>query len=198
MSVFFQDNRYIKVDNKPVFAVFRPGLIPRFYEMKEILDEEAKKDGFNGIYFIGSGRECTERKGFSNTMIELSQEGRKLSGKSIYDNVYGIRYYYEYDLDCKNALKCRVSNKQCPCIEVGRDDTPRHEWAGTVIDNRNPITFEKTMEQVLIKGIKSDSPFVFINAWNEWAEGAYLEPDELYGFKYLEQIMKIKENFYSL
>ena len=54
--------------------------------------------------------------------------------------------------------------------------------------NANPEKFKLYLSEQIKKSVEINSEFLFINAWNEWAEGAYLEPDEKFGYKYLEAI----------
>jgi len=57
-----------------------------------------------------------------------------------------------------------------------------------VISGSTPQKFGSYMHQLLLNAVRDNSPFIFINAWNEWAEGAYLEPDERHGYAYLESL----------
>ena len=76
---------------------------------------------------------------------------------------------------------------------VGWDNTPRHKNYGQVFSNKTPEIFQHTFKILLQESKKIKNEFLFINAWNEWAEGMYLEPDEENGYNYLEVIKKTKE-----
>ncbi len=67
------------------------------------------------------------------------------------------------------------------------DNTPRSK-IGTVYVGAEPAKFEKYMREIIKK--PSALNLIFINAWNEWAEGAYLEPDERNGNAYLEALKR--------
>jgi len=56
------------------------------------------------------------------------------------------------------------------------------------VSGANPQAFGRFMRRQLAAAASEGSPFVFVNAWNEWAEGAVLEPDEAHGYRYLEQL----------
>mgnify|MGYP001036212676 FL=1 len=78
-------------------------------------------------------------------------------------------------------------------ISVGWDNTPRHGIYGQVMVNATPENFKLGFEKIYSKSCEEGKEFVFINAWNEWAEGMYLEPDERYGYKFLDVIKNVKE-----
>ena len=64
-----------------------------------------------------------------------------------------------------------------------------------IMQGASPEKFRKYFSRLFMKALEIGSPMIVINAWNEWAEGAYLEPDEKYGFSYLEAIRSAKEEF---
>ena len=71
---------------------------------------------------------------------------------------------------------------------VNYDDSPRRGRKGRIVCGATPYKFQKYMTELLkICSIKNKE-FLFLTAWNEWGEGAYLEPDELNGFSYLDAI----------
>ena len=74
---------------------------------------------------------------------------------------------------------------------VDWDNSPRRGKRGTVFTGATPEKFEKYLRKQTQNCIKYDSEYLFINAWNEWAEGTYLEPDVKNNYKYLESIQKI-------
>lgn len=81
-----------------------------------------------------------------------------------------------------------------PGVFSGWDNTPRIDEDGVIVRGSNPKLFQKHLEKIMNIAEESDKEFIFINAWNEWSEGAYLEPDEKYGRGYLDAISKAVGN----
>ena len=77
---------------------------------------------------------------------------------------------------------------------TGYDDTPRHGRGGIVIDDMTPELYYNQLQSILSLSREADKQFVFVNAWNEWGEGMYLEPDERYGYAFLEATKKALED----
>lgn len=104
-------------------------------------------------------------------------------------NKKGITHW-SYDTAWEEILKLRPANDHTiPSAFVDWDSTPRKKNMGTVYIGANPASFKRYFKQLVIntrKYYKQDKIFVF--AWNEWAEGGYLEPDEKFGFGYLDAI----------
>lgn len=110
----------------------------------------------------------------------------------------------DYDEVWQDILKLRPteSTKMIPCAFTDWDNTPRHQQKGSAYNGVTTEKFKRYFSQLLEnahKYYKSDKVFVF--AWNEWAEGGYLEPDELYKFGFLsaikEALYKFKQNKYE-
>ena len=78
---------------------------------------------------------------------------------------------------------------------IDYDDTPRHGKKGSVILGATPEKFGNYITKLLAKNSSNDKEFTFLNAWNEWGEGMYLEPDEKWGENYLAQIKLAKERY---
>ncbi|HOO28929.1 MAG TPA: glycoside hydrolase family 99-like domain-containing protein, partial [Lachnospiraceae bacterium] len=64
---------------------------------------------------------------------------------------------------------------------------------GRLFVHSNPKSFEKYLKMQWEKSCNEQKEFLFVNAWNEWAEGTYLEPDEKYGYGYLRAVRRVKE-----
>ena len=87
-----------------------------------------------------------------------------------------------------------ICQKQIAGAFVDWDNTPRNK-NGLLYIGSSPTLFKHFFEKLCLKVISFyNEPIIFINAWNEWAEGAYLEPDEKYGFAYLEAVKEVLEN----
>src|SRR5204862_2302539 len=87
-----------------------------------------------------------------------------------------------------------------PCIFVGWDNTPRRGADGIVFTDASPELFAKGLDE-FVPSVR-DKPFqerlVFVNAWNEWAEGNYLEPDQQRGRAYLEAVRRVNWDIESV
>ena len=98
----------------------------------------------------------------------------------------------DYDYTWQRILELRpLSNapKMIPCAFTDWDNTPRHKERGYLYQGVSPDKFKSYFKQ-LIDNTKNfyDTDMIFVFAWNEWAEGGYLEPDEKNGFAFLEAI----------
>ena len=103
-------------------------------------------------------------------------------------------HYYSYDNLWTSIINrdYRGTNKK---IYTGAfldwDNTPRRKKGGIVVEGASPEKFAFYLEKQMQRANKMGNEFIFINAWNEWAEGTYLEPDEKNGYKYLNAIQQI-------
>ncbi len=95
---------------------------------------------------------------------------------------------FSYDGTWKAILKREDKGEEYwPGIFMGFDNTPRKGYSGMIYRNGSPEKFEKYLSNFIEKNNNFDN-YIFCMAWNEWGEGAYLEPDEVHGLRYLEAI----------
>ncbi len=191
---FFEDERYIKVDGKPLFVIYKAADVPCLPEMLDYWEELAAGCGLEGIYVIGSAcnkaaRECV------NAMLE-HQPGTAM-GKVPQSYRYQKNdvKILEYNDVWEGLLKLETGDNTYFEGFVGFDDTPRRGKRGTVTAHATPEKFSDYLTELLAKSAAHDKEIVFLNAWNEWGEGMYLEPDEQHGEEYLKAIPYAKENY---
>ncbi len=200
---FFLDKRYIKKDNKPLFIIFNYD--EQIGRMCKCWDKLAKEDGLDGMFFIFR---YGERYNLPNSEYKFKYEPL-FSGWSklptFWERVEGkIRRIInmekgpkKYDYDA--VWKAILDNARDMCEQemfhgafVTYDDTPRRGKRGTVTLNSTPDKFQHYLSELVKISEEQGKDFIFITAWNEWGEGAYLEPDEKTGYAYLEAFQKVK------
>lgn len=192
---FFRDDRYIKIEGKPVFIIYKTNLISCLSEMLEYWRELAEENGLSGIYVIGSN--CTVKEHSSVDAEVILEPAYTISlFKGTKDNWMSGVETYDYDMIWEQIIKSKPRTiKTYFSGIVGYDDTPRRERSGKVLTNQSPESFYKHFMQLLAKSENCGNEFVFLNAWNEWGEGMHLEPDQNNGFAYLEMVAKAKKNY---
>ena len=135
----------------------------------------------NGGFFpklMKYSREIKRRLGIRRSLVPAGKP--KSAGHMDYDAVWG------------NVLRLRPQPdgpRMIPCAFTDWDNTPRHKERGYLCDNVTPEKFHQYFSQ-LVKNARQyyDTDMIFVFAWNEWAEGGYLEPDEKHGYAFLEAI----------
>lgn len=207
---FFKDSRYITVDNKPLFVLYKPEIFPEYEQMFSLWNKLAKQAGLSGLSFAIQGAVWNNQSDVDDHMIDyriMYEPGftgtQPRSKKGVR---FGITSYYwklrsflnkqsnvefrSYDAYCKNILSRKVpSSKFIPGFFVNWDNTPRRGTNGSSFVGSTPEKFEKYFSALIRKTqTEYHKEFVFINAWNEWAEGCYLEPDEHFNYGYLEAL----------
>lgn len=199
---FFKDPRYIKIDNKPMFSFFAPRNNYRIIkQMVAYWDKRATECGFSGLYDIS-------KSNFRNNNLTAVMDYEPFSSPTMFNAIKCnlIKYlnkikprifFADYDKLWKNNLK-RV--KKINRINyfysgfVNYDDTPRRGCKAKVITGFSPEKFCAYLTELLKICNSQNREYVFLTAWNEWGEGAYLEPDSIFGFQYLEAVRKAIEN----
>ena len=194
LSVFFKDERYILYNNMPVFIVYKPQNVPCIHDMMERWDYLAKCDGFTGLYTVGTNIHEPSKYNLRGMYIQEPNDTNARFDVTRYKNQEGIMQSLDYKEVWDNLIGKNVPFGASLGGFVGYDDTPRHGRKGCVIRNRNPFIFYEKMKELLVKATNLDSPFVLINAWNEWGEGMYLEPDERFGTGFLEALCQAKKD----
>lgn len=204
---FFSDKRYIKIDKKPVFILWnKPNANSSILlRMKDYWNELAQKAGFDGMYFIS--RDIPYRKSMvGDVLFNYEPEYSGWKNRNLLIKIYrkiikeiskkkklGL---LDYDKVWHKILRYAKKHKNglYGCF-VNYDDTPRRGEAGKVIINGTPDKFKNYLNQLYDISCKRNKELLFITAWNEWGEGAYLEPDLIDGYAYLEAIKFIKDNY---
>lgn len=220
---FFKDFRYIKENNKPFMVIYRPEKIPQLNEMLEYWDSLAKDAGFSGMIFAYQQSTFDDLHGCDrmftyNIEYEPQYALRDLNSRnpvkkeiqfyidklnnSIFKNHVIQRNHmsvkkWDYDMVWEAVIKHKPTSAKCIAgAFVDWDNTPRRGTNGFVIAGGNPEKFGYFLEKQVCH-VKSDykNDYIFIFAWNEWAEGGYLEPDATNKFGYLEQIRRINDEY---
>lgn len=175
---FFNDNRYIKKNNRPVFLIYKPNSIYCIDEMCEYWNSIVNQHGIENIYYIGV-----------NCDFEYAEEVLQLEGN--YSGLSMNRIVNYMDISTRIISNAYIAKPgTIYCATPGYDDTPRRGKMGSIFLNSTPDMFYKQFKTLLYLSEKRENDYLFINAWNEWGEGMYLEPDEENGYGYLNAIKK--------
>lgn len=195
---FFKDERYIKKDGKPVFVIFHYS--EAINRMCQFWNQLAIENGFKGICIVYR-RAVNKRipKDQQTFFYEPSSSAWDLLPYKIYRRLLrqaGLivgPHHFNYDTVWKRILrKLRRHSEQnlWPCGFVDYDDTPRRGRKGTILRNGNADKLAYYFSSLLSIAKQQGKPYVLLVAWNEWSEGAYLEPDTHNKYQYLEAIRK--------
>lgn len=211
---YFKDERYIKVDNKPVFFIFADWHFKNIDLFIDCWNKWAKEDGFDGIYFVKTDDAHSKKElghfdasyrrepfyTFGNKLGPIGLIDRLLKRKGIpiinkFFNKFGkgiISYKYDYEKIWTSICEAEFHKTVIPGAIVQWDNTARKGYNGQVVTGASIEIFKKYFKKLIKKCNENDVPFLLFNAWNEWAEGAYLEPDSINKYSYLEEIRKTK------
>jgi hypothetical protein len=215
----FKDERYITIDGKPVFYVYRVSEIPDIKLFVDTFRECAQLYGLRGIYLL-AGR-CPqnwnpEKYGFDGVIgsefaeMRYSKSAKSYKKRSFLEKLLNKKESVNINVETRNspliipyseAIKFLIPNKKFdfdyfPCAIPNWDNTPRAENKGMVLHGSTPNLWKKHFSQAIqcAKNNKSDRQIVFIKSWNEWAESNYLEPDSQWGHAYLSTLQDCLTN----
>ena len=202
----FRDRRYITVDGKPLFMVYKPLQHPDMQAFVELWQRLARENGLPGIYFVGQAEVGQEQKilrlGMDAACIFRMMEGvnRRPFLKKAVQRIKIKLFKHPRVFRYAEAARWFVGPEDTrddiiPTIYSGWDHTPRSGCEGTVFSHYTPDVFERHVKQVLraVENKPASLKIVFVKSWNEWGEGNYMEPDRRYGLQFLERLKKCVE-----
>ncbi len=202
LNKFFSDSRYIKIDNKPLFLIWNytdkeklKAMCDYWRELAVIagykgmilmnrLNPYDSLDGFDSLFTYEPMFSAWQNKNIVNRVInKLKDQFIKEKNLTIYD------YDDVWNSVIANAKKCQGKHIYYGGF-VSYDDSPRRGKQGKVIVGGTPEKFERYLKELLKISSDQEKEFIFLTAWNEWGEGAYLEPDVRNEFQYLEALSR--------
>lgn len=197
----FRDPRYIRVGGRPLLLVYRPEIVPEMRKVAELWRGVARTAGFDGLHLVAVQNfseedprtfgldAATEFASFH--AVQPSFRSPALKPETC--RVANLRRYEDIvdGCICRSAPAYPRYRSVCP----GWDNTPRRGERGTAVIGATPAAFRKFTAQasaltLVERGADGDG-LLFVNAWNEWAESAHLEPDVRNGYSNLEALRDV-------
>jgi lipopolysaccharide biosynthesis protein len=206
---YFKDDRYIKVNGKPVFIIYRPNFFPDIEKTIKIWREEVKCAGFPDLY-LGFSKNIENlfepqsrgfdfafefQPNFSNGPTKVSVSNtildkliRKISKKLRLKVKDKLKPYFTYESFVNKQIESGFCKNVYPGITPMWDNSARRKENPFILHDSSPEKYKIWLEHIKDNYPWQNMPdtFLFINAWNEWAEGNHLEPCQRWGLKYLE------------
>jgi Glycosyltransferase WbsX len=211
----FGDSRYITVDGKPIFVIYRPLKLPDAHRLTDYWRNLANNAGLKGLHLIAQLESSeyvdwnAEANGFDavtlcnqSKILQIMPENsiKRFRHRLLKDpriqNFYITKlrrpfrlYLYEEALP-HFVVSDDFTFEYYPSTIPGWDNTPRCGLNGLILHNSTPDLFRTQLERAskLVANKPMKRRIIFVKSWNEWAEGNYLEPDQKFGREYLQVI----------
>ncbi len=196
ISTFLEDDRYIRIDNKPVIIILCADRIGPLNDLIETWRSLADKKGLPGLYIICGGIKKDMGLNIDGILFREPADTFRTLGALYPERVdHAIPIPYKSVCEIIEKKQKMTSNQPYFMAFVDYDTTPRKGCNGNIICNSTPESFGRHLTSIMIKSKAYDSELVFVNAWNEWGESMYLEPDSDNKERYLEAIADAKRDF---
>jgi len=199
---FLKSEKYL-LDSRgqPILLIYKPSIIPNFKQVADNLRRLALKAGFPGLHLVGNMASslgavgldalhefaplahgtCAERE-LGGSIPKIEVRGRvPASGSTVYD-------YRQFLM--RERMAIGAHEHVYPAVMPSWDNTARRPLRGSVMADTNPDLFCRWVDLAARRASGTTEKLLFINAWNEWAEGAYLEPDQHFGWGYLDALRR--------
>ena len=200
ISKYLRDPRYIRIDGKPLLLVYHPGLLPSAKETARRWRKWCRNNGIGELYlaYAQSFEQLDPGAYDFDAAIEFPtgvepedfalprvKRGIKLQNRGSAGHILDWSDYVRRSRNYRNPTY-KLFRGVCPSW----DNTPRRKDTARILVNNSPAGYHEWLLNAIadtcLRFPNHDERLVFVNAWNEWAEGAYLEPDARNGYAYLE------------
>lgn len=200
---FFKDARYIKVDGRPMLYVYRPSSIPDCGAYLKVWEEECQRAGLARPYMVAvltrgavDPRDFGMDAGVERVLHDWTdgQVANIVPTLDTYQPLQANVLPYGAVADFYAAQGAERDFTYFRSITPIWDNTARYGERAYALHGSTPALFQSWMRKLVEQAeahLPADRRFVLVNAWNEWAEGAHLEPDTRYGYAYLNSVGRV-------
>lgn len=204
------DSRYIRVHGRPMVVIYKPLALPSPQRTTETFRREFDRLGMPEPYLVGidAHRPLTDMREYGFDMTEHHEPQLGAMGRmAFHDGPHAAKFLknlrrgmlrpslkvYSYDEATRWMATVRPKFPHFPCCFTGWDNTARRGANAIVMVDSGPDRFQDQLSLMVNSVLEKnfDERIVFVNAWNEWAEGMYLEPDSRFGRRYLEAVDRV-------
>jgi len=202
VNTYFRDDRYIKIDGKPLLLVYRPGIIPDITRIQDLWRKHAIDLGWPGIYLVSAQTfgQKDPRDFHFDAAVQFPPQHATPSASfhsetpNLEEDFEGCIFDYR-NIASQFSDSPDVDYKLFRGATLAWDNSARRGKRATILRNFSLTAYAQWLLAACTATISDgnladNEKLVFINAWNEWGEGTYLEPDTKYGFGYLEATKK--------
>ncbi len=205
----FHDSRYVRVDGKPLFLIYKPKDLPDPQYTTDLWRELAAKSGLDDLFIVGvcaylvgdsplrtwvpqsDGFDASVSPGFFDVRSQRKLTPRRVLkgiGRRLGLTVAGPSIYSYEAISAKLVFDCATGFESFPCVVPNWDNTPRSGRRGVVFEGATPALYRRLLGRALqaVAPLPQQHRLVFLKSWNEWAEGNYLEPDLRFGHGFLQ------------
>lgn len=204
VAPFLKDSRYLHIAGKPLLIVYRPQEIPNLRAVAAEWREHCLALGIGEIHlcaaltfdnfdYAGLGFDSgVEFPPHNRTLLGVPYVNESMAFHQPFDGS-AMRYHDLADAYLRRSLQGQTVFRS---VFPSWDNTARSKNRALFFPNGTPGNYEYWLAETIKKVCKEQAPqnrLVFINAWNEWAEGCHLEPDQKYGRAFLEATQKVKQ-----
>ncbi len=197
---YLADPRYIRVHGRPLFMVYRPDILPDMRATLERWRTVCRLKGEAEPYFVmvqSFANSDPQLYGF-DAAVQFPPHGQHALA-TVSDVCHDFSgYFLSFERSAERQLKSLSTQyTHFPCVFPSWDNTPRRLNKASIYVGSTPQKYENWLTEACRFVQSNHAPeerFVFINAWNEWAEGAHLEPCEAWGYAYLNATTRALNN----
>ncbi len=189
----FRDPRYIRVNDRPLFMVYRIGDLPDVAATAELWRTIAQQEGVGDLYLCAAKTYDTGDPTFYgfDAVVEFPPHGLRTVTMHEQLDLLDPEFrgtvvdYRQFVVDCVTTREPSYTLHRT--VMPGWDNTARRMHQALVFAHASPEVYELWTRDVALQARRKPpgERLLFINAWNEWAEGAHLEPDRRFGHQYL-------------
>ncbi len=203
---YFSDRRYIRVDGRPLFLVYRTELMPDPRRTADIWRKAAQRAGLGDLFLVrveGFVQDLDPASIGFDAALEFAPDWQRVGQIHFSRWQHVLSYlglfpkgYFEHRFADYRKMVAQILAKPEPayaryrCVTPGFDNSARRRQEATIFLHSTPDAYEAWLAEMARRELANSRPanqkLVFINAWNEWAEGNHLEPDQKWGHAYLE------------
>ncbi len=207
----FADDRYVKVEGKPILAIYKTHLFPDIKRSTELWRNEAVKNGLPGLYLVTVDDWTTDPEHPRETGFDASYE---IPSNLVHEEMLA---HNTGELELVEGFQGRIVDyRKFASFHMGRpfpnykrfrtvmapwDNTPRYGARAMVHINIDNDAYRLWLAEALMdtsRRYAPDEQIVFLHSWNEWCEGTYVEPDGRYGRRFLQETKEVVDGLEPL